>query len=62
MSKAVTVLEKINNDKAKWIRYSWTLFVVALGYLFIVFIFLTLTPQEPSEVEKLAKLLINKIT
>lgn len=60
MSKAVVRLVEINNGKARWIRYSWVLFVVALGYLFIIFIMFTMTPQEPSEVEKLAKLLLDR--
>lgn len=59
MSKAVMRLVQINNEKAVWIRYSWVLFVIALGYLFIIFIMFTMTPQEPSEVEKLAKLLLD---
>lgn len=62
MSEAVVKLEITNNNKGKWIRYSWTLFVVALGYLFILLIVFTLTPQGPSEVEKLAKLLIDRIS
>lgn len=61
MSKAVVKLETINNNKGNWIRYSWTLFVIALGYLFILLIIFTLTPQGPSEVEKLAKLLIDRL-
>jgi hypothetical protein len=62
MSDAVVILENVNNDKANWIRYSWTMFVIALGYLFILFILFTLTPQGTSAVEQLAKLLIERIT
>jgi hypothetical protein len=63
MSKSVTDLENINNNKAKWITYSWTMFVIAFGYFFIVLILFTLSsPQEPSEVEKLAKLLISRLS
>lgn len=62
MSEAVRKLEGLNNKKAKWIRYSWTLFVIALGYLFLVFVLFTLSnPHEPSEVEKLAKIIISRI-
>lgn len=60
MSNAVVKLVETNNQKAMWLRYSWIMFVIALGYLFIAFIMYTLTPQEPSEVEKLAKLLLDR--
>lgn len=62
MSKAVVDFELTNNDKANWIGRSWTLFVISLGYLFILFILFTLTPQGTSAVEELAKLLIDRLT
>jgi hypothetical protein len=62
MSDAVIRLENVNNDKAKWIRYSWSLFVISLGYMFILFVLFTLTPQATSAVEELAKLLIERLT
>jgi hypothetical protein len=63
MSKSVTDLENLNDNKAKWISYSWTMFVIAFGYFFIVLVLFTLSnPQEPSDVEKLAKLLIDRLS
>jgi hypothetical protein len=45
MSVAVVRLEATNNSKGEWIQYSWTLFVIALGYLFILLIMFTMSPQ-----------------